>query len=64
VRGRDLVNSFLGKKSSFSQVTCKEYVKNSCTLLARFTPNSFLHTDNGFFFSGATRSQKTGLNNM
>lgn len=44
------MHSILGKKSSFSQVTCKKYVRNSCTLLSRFTPNSFLHTRQWFLF--------------
>jgi hypothetical protein len=50
VRGRDLRCSFLGKKLSFSQVACKGHVKNSCMLLALFTPNSALHNGECFFF--------------
>jgi hypothetical protein len=50
VRGRDLQRSFLGKKSSFSQVTCKGLLRNSCGLLVHFMPNNVHHHGECLFF--------------
>jgi hypothetical protein len=61
VRGGDLGCSFLGKKLSFSQVTCKRNMRNSWMLLACFMPNSILHHGERFFFQWCTPSQTTKI---
>jgi hypothetical protein len=39
----------LGKKSSFTHVTCKGQMRKSWMLIAHFTPNSVLHHGEWFF---------------
>jgi hypothetical protein len=59
VRGRDLGHFFLGKKSSFSQVTCKGHM-NSCMLLPCFMPYSALYHTECFFSAVPPHHRKQG----